>query len=85
MRLQYATREEAQAKASAIHAWMIANDSAYANSVSAGQTTSWAKPYRDFDTLGVPISIFWYVNCKERCRAALSAADLLALVSYRAG
>jgi hypothetical protein len=83
MRLEFATRGAAQLKADEIHAWMIANRTAYAKSVNAGKTTAWAIPYQDLDVNDNPINTLWYVNAKERCRSALSSAEQLTLKPYR--
>lgn len=77
MRLSYATQAAAQAKADAIHAWMMANDPAYI-------ATAWAKPYQDYvlNATGDKVSVSgtaWYVNVKERCLRALSASEKAAL------
>lgn len=83
MRLEFATKADAQAQADAIHSRLISADSVYARSVSLGQTTAWAKPYQDVDVNGVPISSLWYVNCKERMRTVLTAPEQTALKPYR--
>lgn len=83
MRLEYATRIAAQAKADAIHSGLIDNNRAYAGSVAAGQTLRWAFPYQDLDDNGVPINTLWYVNCKERCLGELTAGERTALKPYR--
>jgi hypothetical protein len=85
MRLRYATRLEAGTKANDIHAWMIANVPSYAASVAAGQTTKWANAYQDLDDAGVPISSFWWVNCRQRVIEALSPGEVAAMFPYRTG
>lgn len=86
MRLEFQLKSAAQAKCNAIHAWMIANNAVYAQSVAAGRTTAWAKPYQDLDrTTGLPLNAFWYVNLRQRCRPALSAAEIQAIKPYRIG
>jgi hypothetical protein len=64
--MEYATAAEAQAKADAIHSWMIANKPPYAASVAAGQTVRWAIPYQ---------TAFWCVNVKDRSFDALSVPE----------
>lgn len=73
MKLYYTTQAEAQAKADSIHAWMVANVVAYAQSVEADQTLRWAIPAQDV--------IGWYIHIKERCHGALTAAELVAMES----
>jgi len=63
-RLQFNTQAEAQAKADAIHNWMLANDTAYAASVLAGHTTKWADPIHDEE------NNVWLVPVSERCAGA---------------
>lgn len=70
-RLYFPTRAEAQAKADDIHAWLIANDTAYAASVMAGHTTKWADPMQDVDDDGNVVGSMWYVPVSERCAGAL--------------
>ena len=65
-RMEYTTQAQAQAKADAIHAWMIANRPAYAASVSQGQTLRWAIPY---------LTAFWNVNVKDRSYDSLSVPE----------
>ena len=69
-RLEFNTRSEAQAKADAIHDWLLANDRAYAASVYAGFTEKWADPMQDRDENGTPIGTKWYVPVSERCAGA---------------
>lgn len=69
-RLSFPTRAEAQAKADAIHDWMLANDTAYAASVMAGHTTKWADPMQDVDDDGNVVGSMWYVPVSERCAGA---------------
>ena len=66
-RLEFNTQAEAQAKADAIHAWLLANDTAYAASVYAGNTVKWADAVQDVDESGKPI---WYVPVSSRCAGA---------------
>ena len=69
-RLSFPTRAEAQAKADAIHDWMLANDTAYAASVYAGHTVKWADAVQDYDENGKVIGSKWYVPVSERCAGA---------------
>jgi hypothetical protein len=75
MRLDFPTKDEAQAMADKIHEWMIANDAAYAQSVKDGHTKAWAIPYQDKDEDNKIISPAWFVNVKERSVNSLSAAE----------
>lgn len=83
MRLMFATRTEAQTFADRVHAWMIANNADYARSVSAGQTTAWARPYQDLDENRVPLNTNWYINLKERSVNACTAPERAAFLPYR--
>ena len=74
-RLQFNTQAEAQAKADAIHDWLLANDQAYAASVYAGHTIKWADPVQDYDEDGNVIGTLWYVPVSARCAGALEATD----------
>lgn len=85
MRLRYPDQLMAATKASEINAWMTANNTAYAKSVAAGQTTAWAIPYQDLDANGVPLYPYWFVNCKVRVSGALSPAETSALYPYKTG
>lgn len=67
MKLLYPTQAEAQAKADAIHDWMVANDPAYAQSAQAGHTLRWSIPFQEAGT--------WHIFTKERCHGALTAAE----------
>jgi len=78
MKLTYAAQATAKAKADALHAWLIANNIRYGASVTAGQTNCWAIPYQERDRLGNIIDTNWAVTVKEKCRGAMSAAELLA-------
>jgi hypothetical protein len=82
MRLQFLTEAAAQSKADSIHARMIAADATYAQAVTAGQITAWAIPYQDLNLLGIPISLFWYVNAKARVTPVLTALEIADLVAY---
>jgi hypothetical protein len=75
VRLDFQTKDEAQAMADKIHQWMIANDAAYAQSVKDGHTTAWAIPYQDKDKDNKVINPDWFVNVKERSVKSLSAAE----------
>lgn len=70
-RLEFTTQAEAQAEADRIHAWMVANDTAYAASVYAGHTTKWADPIQDYDDDGNVIGTKWCVPVSARCAGAL--------------
>lgn len=82
MRSDFSTRSEAQAFADAIHQRMISQDTAYAASVTAKQTTGWAVPYQDRDDDGKPIGTKWYVNLKDRCDQVLQPSERTALKPY---
>ena len=78
MKLPILLQATAQAKADAIHAWLISNDSAYAASVSKGQTVRWAIP-RNIDDAGNPI-VGWHVVVKNRALGALTALEIASLL-----
>lgn len=63
------TQAEAQELADRCHAYLIANDPAYAASVAAGQTLQWAIPAQDEDT-GL-----WQVPVNERVYPCLTAEE----------
>jgi hypothetical protein len=75
MRLEFDTKAAAQSKADAIHAWLIANDAAYAASVASGQTLRWAIPRQDVDKDGNVIGTKWHIAVKGRCMGALTAQE----------
>lgn len=66
-RLEFATQQEAQDAADALHVEMKKKDKDYEASANAGQTTAWAIPYLD--------GAVWCVNVKDRGRKAVKAAD----------
>lgn len=82
MRLTFPTEAEAQTKADAIHAHMIATWPEYAKSVTEGRTLAFAIPYQDLDKDGKPFGD-WYLNFKERHLDALSAQERSALVPVK--
>ena len=67
-RLEFATQQEAQDCADAIHAKMQQVDPDYAESVANGWTTAWAIPYQD--------GAVWCVNVKDRGRKGAKGADI---------
>jgi len=69
-RLEFATQQEAQDCADAIHVEMQKKDKDYEASVKAGHTTAWAIPYQDGTAL------VWCVNVKDRGRKAVKGADI---------
>jgi hypothetical protein len=73
MRLEFVLQADALTKAAAIHAWLIANNPAYARSVAIGQTLRWAFPYQD------ATPTVWGVNVKDRCMGSLSVPEVSAL------
>ena len=72
-RLEFATQQEAQDCADAIHVELQKKDKDYEKSVIAGHTTAWAIPYQDETTL------VWCVNVKDRWKKAVKAADVAKL------
>lgn len=74
MRIYFATDAEAEAFAAKVHAWMIENRPAYAESVKRGHTKRWAIPQRDTGEKGEPFGDPFIV-VKERCVAALATED----------
>lgn len=71
MKLRFATQALAKTRADEIHAWLIQNDSKYAQSVDEGQTVRWGVP--------MPDSGEWVVMIKPRCLGALSAQEAASL------
>lgn len=73
------TQAEAQELADRCHAYLIANDPAYAASVEAGQTTAWAVPQEVFalDADGKPTgpSLGWQVTIEPRVFGVLTAEE----------
>lgn len=69
MILSKATEAAAQELADRCHAYLIANDAAYAASVAAGQTLRWAIPAQD-DGTGL-----WAVVVDDRCLGALTPEE----------
>ena len=63
------TKAAAQELADRCHAWLIANDDAYAASVTAGHTLQWAIPTQDEDT-GL-----WQVPVNERVYGCLTKEE----------
>lgn len=80
MKYYFATKAAAQSKADAIHAWIVANNTGYAGSVTKGQTLRWDVPHQDLDDKGQPIGTQWYVNIDQKCNGALTAQELAGLV-----
>lgn len=81
MILTKATEAEAQELADRCHAYLIANDQAYAASVAAGQTLQWAIPtlvYADSE-LGFNdqpgLVVGWSVPVNERVFGCLTAEE----------
>lgn len=75
MKLYFPLRADAQAKADAIHQWMIDNTPGYAKSVEQGYTKRWATPAQDVDSKGAPLTAEWFIVTKDRCYEALSAVE----------
>lgn len=67
-RLEFATQQEAQDAADALHVEMVKKDKDYEASVNAGHTTAWAIPYQD--------GAVWCVNVKDRGRKGVKGADI---------
>jgi len=63
------TEAAAQELADRCHAWLFANDTAYAASVAAGQTTAWAIPTQ------AESADAWTVPVTERVLGALTDAE----------
>jgi hypothetical protein len=72
--LEFLTESDAKAKADAIHAWLVANNPAYAKSAADGQTLRWAIPYAS--------KAGFAINVKPRAESALSAAERLSLRAF---
>lgn len=77
MKLELASQAAAQTRADEIHAWLIANDAAYAKSVQLGQTVRWSFAKAALDDKGVATGK-WDVTTKPRVRNALTTAEKLA-------
>lgn len=69
MILNKPTESASQELAGRIHAYLIANDEAYALSVEGGHTLRWAIPSQDEDT-GM-----WSVPVSPRCVGALTDSE----------
>ena len=69
-RLEFATQQEAQDCADAIHVELQKKDKDYEKSVLAGHTTAWAIPYQD-EKSGA-----WCVNVNDRGRKGAKGADI---------
>ena len=75
MKLQFAKQADAQAYADKLHHWMLANNTYYAASVTAGHTKQWAIPYQQKDENGNVIDPMWCVGVKDRCMNALTVDE----------
>lgn len=80
MKLYFATKPQAQAKADSVHAWLLANNPAYSASATAKQTVRWDVPHQDLDADGNAIGTQWYVNVETKCMGSLSVAEAAAVV-----
>lgn len=76
----FATKGEAQSKADAIHAYIVANNSAYAKSVTDGKTVRWDVPHQDLDDKGQPVDTQWFVFLKPKGLGALTAQEIAGLL-----
>lgn len=76
MRITAPTQAAAQALQDKAHAFMIANDPPYADSVAQGHTLRWAVPARDVDANGNPVGD-WFIPVEDRCLGAFTADELL--------
>lgn len=72
MRMYADTEAKAQALADRAHAFLIANDSAYAKSVGDGKTLRWATPMQD--------SAGWWIAVADRCAGAFTVQELAGMV-----
>jgi hypothetical protein len=72
-REEFILKTDAQTFADKTHAWLIANNPAYARSVAIGQTLRWAFPYQD------ATPTVWGVNVKDRCMGSLTVPEVSAL------
>lgn len=62
-----------------MHAWLVANDPAYAKSVADGQTKRWDIPMQELDVNRLVIGYSTWV--KSRCAAALTPLESSRLVT----
>lgn len=83
MKLAFATKAEAQARADSIHTALIADSPLYAVSValytrSGGKagTARWAIPFQVLDRNDNPIGTDWYVTVDERPRRILTKTEV---------
>ena len=83
MRLRFPAKPAADALAARVHTWMIANNTAYARSVTAGHTLRWAISYQDLLANGTPERPDWHVNLKARSFDALTGPEKAASIPYR--
>ena len=81
--MRFALKADADTLAARVHTWMIANNAAYANSVTRGRTLRWAFSYQDLDTAGTPERPEWHVNLKARSFDALTGPEKAASIPYR--
>lgn len=65
-RLYAVSEVAAQALADKAHAFLIANNPAYAGSVARGETLRWAKPKQELDKDGKPFGEF-YIEVEDKC------------------
>ena len=68
MKLGYNTQAEAQARADAVHAQMIATDELYAASVAAGKTLRWAIPFQEGGK--------WNFHLQNRVRKVMNPTEV---------
>lgn len=75
MKLTNTSKSKAQAWADKAHDYMIANDTAYAQSVKDGQTTAWDVPQQELDGDGKIIDPLWSITLADCCIGAFTAAE----------
>lgn len=80
MYLEFVLKADAQAKADAIHAAMIAASPAYKVSVMAGQTTCWDVP-KNLVAADGKVGATWAVTVKAKVDPVLTPADRLGVKS----
>jgi len=90
MKLTFASKADAQARADKIHVALIADSPLYAESValyifSAGKagTARWAIPYQDTDKDGKPVGTNWHIGVDERCRNVLVKDEIAQVLEWK--
>ena len=97
MKLTFASKADAQARADSIHVALIADSPLYAESaalyISSGGkagTARWDFPWQDIEqdekspNFGKPVGTNWYVTVDERSRKVLTKAEVDTISEWKA-